>query len=61
MAVVAVMLTYWHGQRKKWRVVRTTVNAGSGNDGQPFGYLDKDGKPAGMDIALIQAIDKKSP
>lgn len=61
VAVAAVMLLHGNGESAKSASGVTTVNVGSGNDGQPFGYLDKDGKPAGMDIALIQAIDKKLP
>ena len=61
VAVAAVMLLHGNGESAKSASGVTTINVGSGNDGQPFGYLDKDGKPAGMDIALIQAIDKKLP
>ncbi len=61
VAAAAVMLLHGNGKSAQSDSKVQTINVGSGNDGQPFAYLDKNGKPAGMDIALIQAIDKKLP
>ncbi|MCO6183115.1 transporter substrate-binding domain-containing protein [Leuconostoc fallax] len=66
LAIVAVMIIgvmVLHHTSKNSQAASgvQTINVGSGNDGQPFAYLDKNGQPAGMDIAVIQAIDKKLP
>ncbi|KAA8324557.1 transporter substrate-binding domain-containing protein [Leuconostoc carnosum] len=61
VAIIAVMFLHNTGQSSESSSKVETIKVGSGNDGQPFAYLDKDGKPAGMDIALLQAIDKKLP
>lgn len=61
VAVIAVALLHNNGKSSGSSSKVQTIKVGSGNDAQPFAYLDKSGKPVGMDIALIQAIDKKLP
>ena len=61
IAIIGVMFFRHTGTSSQSSSKVQIIKVGSGNDGQPFAYLDKDGKPAGMDIALLQAIDKKLP
>lgn len=61
VSVIAVALLHNNGKSSGSSSKVQTIKVGSGNDAQPFAYLDKSGKPVGMDIALIQAIDKKLP
>lgn len=61
IVIIGIMIMHNSGKSSQSSSTVQTIKVGSGNDGQPFAYLDKDGKPAGMDIALLEAIDKKLP